>query len=111
MIAYLLALAVSAMGVGLVDARWRLALWRDPVRTAGLVALGAVFFLAWDLVGIALGVFRHVDSRWATGALVAPQLPIEEVVFVAFLSYLTLVLHSAACRILERRVLERRRPR
>lgn len=103
MIAYLLALAVSATGVGLVDARWRLALWRDPVRTVALVALGAAFFLAWDLAGIAFGVFRHVDSRWATGALVAPQLPIEEVVFVAFLSYLTLVVHGAARRILERR--------
>lgn len=103
MIAYLLALAVSAMGVGLVDARWRLSLWRDPVRTVALVALGAAFFLAWDLAGIALGVFLHVDSRWATGVLVAPQLPIEEVVFVAFLSYLTLVLHGAARRILERR--------
>lgn len=103
MILYALALLTSAAGVGLLDARYRLAFGRAPWRTALLVGAGTAFFLIWDLIGIGEGVFRHADSRWATGILIAPQLPIEEVLFVCFLSYLTVVLHGGARLVLARR--------
>ena len=58
------------------------------VRTAGSASIVLAFFLAWDAAGILLGIFLHSESRYATGWMVAPQVPVEEVVFLAFLCYL-----------------------
>lgn len=100
---YLLAILVSAAGVAVIDARWRLAAWLAPARTAITVAAGTLFFLAWDVVGIATGVFVKGGSPLLIGIDVAPQLPLEEPVFLAFLCYLGLVAWSGALRVLGRR--------
>jgi lycopene cyclase domain-containing protein len=100
---YLLAILVSAAGIITLDARFRLAVWRSPGRTAAAVAVGVVFFLAWDAVGITTGVFLKGDSPLFTGVDIAPELPLEEVFFLAFLCYLGLVVWAAALRLIERR--------
>ena len=100
--AYLTALLVSAGGVLLLDARFRLFCWRAPARAAGVLALGTVFFLAWDLAGIGLGVFLHGAGPYMTGIMLAPELPLEELVFLLFLCELTMVLVLGARRVLER---------
>ena len=100
---YLLAILISAAGIAVIDARWKLAAFRSPGRTAAAVAIGVVFFLAWDAVGIATGVFLKGDSPLYTGVDLAPELPLEELFFLMFLCYLALVVWAAALRILERR--------
>lgn len=95
---YLLAILVSAGCITLLDARFRLAFWASPVRSTIAVAVGTVFFLAWDLVGIATGVFVKGDSPLYVGWDLAPHLPVEEPLFLAFLCYLTLVAFGAAAR-------------
>lgn len=107
---YLIALLVSAAGMAVLDRRWRLVLWRAPRSAALLVLLGTVFFLVWDLVAIGLGIFRHGDSAHMTGVLLAPELPLEEPVFLAFLCYTALVLFAGAERVVDS-VQERRRKR
>ena len=101
--AYLAGLLLSIAATALVDARWRLAFWRAPIASALAVGAGTVLLLGWDLVGIRFGVFHRGESPWATGALVAPDLPIEEPVFLLFLCYLSLVAVLGAERVLERR--------
>ncbi|GAA3211400.1 lycopene cyclase domain-containing protein [Microbacterium terregens] len=96
---YLTAILVSAAGIAALDARWRLAAWRSPGRTAAAIALGTAFFLAWDAVGIATGVFVKGDSPLLLGVDLAPELPIEEPFFLAFLCYLALVVWAAARRL------------
>jgi len=100
---YLAAILISAVGVAALDARFRLALWSRPGRTAAATAIGTAFFLVWDAVGIATGVFVKGDSPLYVGVDLAPQLPLEEPVFLAFLCYLALVVHAAALRIVRRR--------
>jgi lycopene cyclase domain-containing protein len=100
---YLVALLLSAGGVAALDARWRLAAWAAPVRTALAVAAGTAFFLAWDMFGIAAGVFLEGDSALLIGIDLAPQLPLEEPVFLAFLCYTALVTWAGAMRLRERR--------
>jgi len=105
--AYLACLLVSLGALVLVDRRFGLVFWRvgrNAARRAGLVLLaGVVFFLAWDLLGIALGVFARGRSPFMTGIELAPQLPLEEPVFLAFLCYLTLVLLFGTRALLDRR--------
>ncbi|MDX2375730.1 lycopene cyclase domain-containing protein [Microbacterium sp. LRZ72] len=101
--AYLAAILVSAAGVAALDLRWRLVAPRAPGRTAVVVLIGTAFFLAWDLAGIAAGVFRQGDSAFYLGISLGPQLPLEEAFFVAFLCYLALVVAAAADRVVPRR--------
>ncbi|KZE91247.1 lycopene cyclase domain-containing protein [Microbacterium sp. TNHR37B] len=100
---YLLFLVLSAAGVAALDVRFRLAFPPARARTATTVAVGTVFFLAWDAVGIASGVFVKGSSPLLLGWDLAPHLPVEEPVFLAFLCYLGLVVWQAALRPIRRR--------
>jgi lycopene cyclase domain-containing protein len=101
--AYLAGLLVAITCMALIDARWRLAFWRAPAAAAVTVAAGVAFFLAWDAAGILLGVFFRGRSGIVTGIELAPELPLEEPVFLAFLCYLTLVLVLGVERMLHAR--------
>lgn len=101
---YLAAILVSAAGIAALDLRFRLVVRRAPARTALAVLLGTAFFLAWDAAGIATGVFVKGDSPALLGIDLAPELPLEEPFFLAFLCYLGLVSWAAALRLLDRRL-------
>jgi lycopene cyclase domain-containing protein len=105
--AYLAVLLFSAAGVLVLDARYRLFSWRSPRRAAAVLVVGTAFFLAWDVAGIGLGVFFHGTGEYMTGLMLAPELPLEELVFLLFLCELTMVLVLGAQRLLEHRGLER----
>ncbi|MDN3310086.1 lycopene cyclase domain-containing protein [Microbacterium oryzae] len=99
---YLAALLVSFACVLVVDRRFRLFLWRAPRTALAVLAVGLVFFLAWDAAGIALGVFFRAETTFMTGIVLAPELPLEEPVFLLFLCELTMVLFCGAERLLAR---------
>lgn len=105
---YLLALLAAFAGVLALDARFRLAFWATPVTTGLAVACGTVFFVVWDAVGIAAGVFVRGDSPLLLGVDLFPHLPVEEPVFLAFLCHLALVVHAAVRRSAARRSAVRR---
>lgn len=100
---YLLCLLAVLGCMALMDARWRLVLWRRPVAGAVVLAMGLAWFLWWDVWAIAEGIFLHRDSPLMTGILVAPQLPLEEVFFLLFLCYLSMIAFTGAVRLLEHR--------
>lgn len=100
---YLAAILVSAAGIAIIDARLGLVARRAPGRTAAAVLIGTAFFLAWDAAGIAAGVFVKGDSPALLGIDLAPELPLEEPFFLAFLCYLALVAWAGAQRMLARR--------
>lgn len=99
-LAYLVALAVSIAGMVLLDRRFGLFFWRDGRRAAIVLPLGVVFFLVWDLGGIALGIFFRGQTDFMTGLLIGPELPIEEVFFLTLLCYLTMNAYAAATDLL-----------
>lgn len=91
---YLGAILFSLAGMIAIDLKFGLAPRTAPGRTALAVGLGTAFFLAWDAVGIVTGIFVKGDSPLFVGIDLAPHLPLEEVFFLLFLSYLALVLWS-----------------
>lgn len=99
---YLAALLVSLGCMLLLDWRFRLFFWRDAVSAAVVTALGLMFFLVWDVAGIANGIFFRGDGAIATGLVLAPELPIEEPVFLLFLVVCTMIIYTGATRILAR---------
>ncbi|PJJ73650.1 lycopene cyclase domain-containing protein [Diaminobutyricimonas aerilata] len=102
-VVYLAALAVPLFGMVMLDRRFRLFFWADARRATIVLVTGVVFFLAWDLAGIGLGVFFRGQTAFMTGLLLAPELPVEELVFLTFLCYLTMNLYGGAVRWLEHR--------
>lgn len=105
---YLAALLISGGCMLLVDFRYRIFVFRAPLRALAVVAAGTLFFLLWDVVAIQLGIFLHgatgaEESQWMTGIMLGPELPLEEVVFLMFLCHVTMVLVLGAQRLLDRR--------
>ncbi|WP_344819707.1 lycopene cyclase domain-containing protein [Microbacterium soli] len=96
---HLLGLLAGLGCVLLLDHRFRLFFWRDPITAAIVTAAGTVFFLLWDATGIAAGIFLRGDSPWATGIVLAPELPLEEPVFLVLLSTCTMVAYTGFVRI------------
>lgn len=99
--AYLAVLAISAAGIATIDHRWRLAAFRAPAATALAVVSAVALFLTWDVLGVRSGVFFRGQTEFMTGLLVAPEIPVEEVGFLTFLSYLAMVSANGVQRIVE----------
>jgi len=97
--AYLTALVFSLVGLGLIDRRHRLALFAGEVnRTLLTVAIAVGFFLYWDVVGIAQGVFFRGAGPYQTGVLIGEELPLEEVFFLTLLCYVLLLSYLGTVR-------------
>jgi lycopene cyclase domain-containing protein len=99
-LSYLAALLLALACIALMDRRWKLVLWSDVRRGAVVLAAGVVFFLAWDLLAVHFGFYRRSGSDLMTGAQIAPDIPVEELFFVLFLCYVTLVLHTLLDRLM-----------
>jgi len=89
---YLLILLVSLMGMLVLDSRRKLALFDQPWRTLVTLILSVGFFVAWDIAGIGLHIFQ-TNQAYVTGIyLVSPNLPLEELLLLSLITYLTLIL-------------------
>lgn len=100
---YLASLLLGILFMLLLDWRFRLFFWRDAASAALVTAAGVTFLLLWDAAGIASGIFLRGESPIATGIVLAPQLPLEEPVFLLFLVLCTMVLYTGATRVLQHR--------
>lgn len=88
---YLLILLGLLACMALIDARFKLFIFAKPLAALLSLILGTAFFLLWDVLAISQGIFLHRDSPLMTGIMVAEQLPLEEVFFLIFLCYSTMV--------------------
>jgi lycopene cyclase domain-containing protein len=100
---YLIALVVSLAGMVVLDRRFGLFFWADPVRAAIVLAVGLTLFIAWDIAGIAAGVFFRGESVITTGLLLGPEFPLEEILFLALLCYSAMNMFAGAELMIERR--------
>lgn len=99
---YLAALLISTGCMLLLDRRFRLFFWRDAVAASVVTIAGLAFFLIWDVWGIAAGIFYRGEAAIATGIVLAPEMPLEEPVFLTFLVICTMVVYTGAVRLLTR---------
>lgn len=92
--AYLLAILGSAVGMVVIDRRWRLGV--VGARLVVPVAVVEVAFLAFDLVGVVRGWFASEPDRVV--AIVAPGIPLEEPLLLAFLAGFAIVVFRILSR-------------
>jgi lycopene cyclase domain-containing protein len=91
---YLAFLIISLLGLIGIDHRHKLALFRNRVATLASVSVAVVVFLIWDIIGISLGIFFRGTTPFLSGFHLAPELPIEELLFLILLSYNTLLAYQ-----------------
>jgi lycopene cyclase domain-containing protein len=75
----------------MIDRRYKLAFFDDARRAAIVLASSVSVFVLWDLAGIALGIFRKGESDLALDFTILPELPLEELLFLFLLTYLSLL--------------------
>ena len=103
-VVYLLCLVLALGGIALLDWRHRLAFFGGRATLTGVIlGVSIAFFLVWDVVGIREGVFFRGMGPWMTGILLGPELPLEEVFFLAVLTYSTLISYLLAAHYLAKR--------
>jgi len=92
---YLGGLLFSLVGCALIDYRFKLGFWLSVRASAFAIVIPVIFLLTWDFAGIALGIFFRGESHQLTGLVLAPELPIEEPIFLTLLCYSTLIVFSS----------------
>lgn len=90
---YLAALIVSFASMAVIDWRYTLAYFADRRATLLTVLVGVLVFIVWDVLGIVLGIFFSGESAYMSGIYLAPEFPVEELLFLTFLCYFTLVVY------------------
>ncbi|HSE29722.1 MAG TPA: lycopene cyclase domain-containing protein [Candidatus Saccharimonadales bacterium] len=88
---YLLTLSIVLVNFLLIDYRLKLAFFNNPRRTAIVILLSVLLLAVWDILGIKLGIFFEGPSWFTTGIFLLPHFPVEEVLFLINLSYISLV--------------------
>ena len=96
--AYIGALLFSSLGMFLLDWRYKLAFFEAPKITCITLITGLVLFTFWDSIGITLGIFFTNGSPFMTGWYLAPDYPVEELMFLLFLSYIALIIYRIGVR-------------
>jgi len=99
---YLGGLLVSLFGMVIIDRKYSLAFFKDKRRALITVFVAVAVFIVWDVLGIALGIFFAGDSPYMSGLFLAPEFPIEELFFLTFLSYFTLIVYRTTEKLWQR---------
>jgi len=91
---YLIGLLIGISGLLIIDRRWKLAFWKEPKRTVATLFTAILIFVLWDFLGIFLGIFHHGGSPYALPYRLAPEFPLEEIVFLFLLTYSALIIYQ-----------------
>ncbi len=91
-------LTFSIAGLILLDWRHTLAFFHDWRRTVVTLVSAIAFFIVWDVFGIHLGIFFSGDSPYALPYMIVPDFPIEELLFLFLLCYITLLMYQGVER-------------
>jgi lycopene cyclase domain-containing protein len=100
---YLSGLIFSLVGLGLLDWRFRTAFTVNKKAATFAILIPTIFFILWDIAGIAMGIFFRGDTAHLTGILLAPEFPIEELFFLLLLNYTALTLFTTVTRVIKKR--------
>jgi len=94
---YLIFLIFSLSGLLFADYKHKLFFFRYPASSFKIYAVSLLFFLAWDITGIALDVFS-TNQAWVSGLhIVIPDMPIEELLFLSLFLANTAIVWRLVC--------------
>ncbi len=96
---YIFVLVFSIAGLLLADWRLRLAFWYDKIASTKAVGYTILLLLIFDVAGVINKIFSTNQDYVVRLNIISPNIPIEEVVFLFMLCYVTLILYQLIGRL------------
>lgn len=93
---YLIVLLAGIGGLVLADFRFKLVFFYRTMAAIKTIGILMILLLVADVVGIKLGIFFTNQSYVSGWYLVSRNLPVEELVFLFLLGYVTLMVYRLA---------------
>lgn len=90
---YLAFILFGILGMGIIDWKYKLALFFDLKRALKTLLIMVSIFIVWDILGIKLKIFFSGTSKFDTGIMLGPQFPLEEIFFLTLLCYMALIVY------------------
>jgi lycopene cyclase domain-containing protein len=78
--------------MAVIDYRYKLAQFKYKNRTIKILAIAVSIFIVWDIAGILSGIF-FIGSNDLLVGIRAGEFPIEELLFLVLLNYVSLLLY------------------
>jgi lycopene cyclase domain-containing protein len=88
---YLIGLVIAIGCLVLIDYRFKLAFFAEARRTILTLTAAICLFVLWDVFGISLGIFYHGGSDLTLPIRLMREFPLEELLFLFLLTYVTLL--------------------
>lgn len=88
---YGIELAIVALGLGLIDYRYKLVWWASPMAALKTIVALVGFFTIWDVGGIVLKIFSTNSDLTSGVNLFSSNLPVEEIIFLSLFTYVGLL--------------------
>lgn len=98
---YALFLLVSIAGLGVLDWRYKLALFYKTKQSLAILGITQLVFILWDIAGVLLGIFRIGENDLLLGIRIG-EFPVEELLFLVLLNYTSLVAYRGLLKAGER---------
>lgn len=89
---YALFLLLSIAGLGVLDYRFKLAVFYKPKQALGILGVAVSVFIVWDIAGIVSGIFRIGQNNLLLGLRIG-EFPVEELLFLMLLNYTSLIVY------------------
>jgi len=96
---YLSGLVLALSCLVLIDWRYKLAFFYASKRAILTLTIAIGLFIIWDFFGIRLGIFFHGGSDYTLPIRLFPEFPIEELFFLALLTYSALLIYRLSQRL------------
>lgn len=90
---YICILVFSIAGLVLADWRYKLAFWHDKVASTKAIGFTMLLLLIFDIAGVVNNIFYTNQDYVVRLNVFSPNLPVEEILFLFMLCYVTLILY------------------
>ncbi len=96
---YVIILILSIGGLLLADRRLRLAFWHNKIASTKAVGYTMLLLLIFDVAGVINKIFSTNQDYVVRINIISPNIPIEEIIFLFMLCYVTLILYQLVGRL------------
>lgn len=96
---YILVLIISICGLLLADWRYGLVFWHDKLASAKAIGFTMLLLLIFDIAGIINNIFSTNQNYVVKINIISPNLPVEEILFLFMLCYVTLISYRTLAKI------------
>lgn len=106
---YLGILCLGILGLIILDYKYKLAFFCDPKSSIFAILPVMLLLLLADMVGVAQNIFFTYTDYVSNWYIASQNLPVEELIFLLLLCYITLIVYRIANRLVKKHSIKARK--